>query len=347
MMSNQQPVAAWRLPSYRCSWVLPWPYRLAAGGGSSPSAGSGGGGVAPDVQTIQITQKSLAINAQKDISINSSTAVAVDLSPANFTSSTAADYKVVGDFTLTCNGVKQSSLTGTWVVAAGTPNTTSFAATSSVSFTGAPNAATCTIAGNVTATRGSVTSNTLPITATFTTVAALTCVAPTVAVKLGNTTVCASPVGVVINDSNFSKIPAGCGEVTHNPLDQCFQDFLPKVKFHETPAKATGAAISPLTNIANDGPVLFGCFIDKFDNTTCKIFLKDTGTIFANGGVNQATSHESLQVDRVFGSDKGSVTRIAQTGECFEMGWFPPTTQAGVSSNIWGNVKINCPALLK
>ena len=59
------------------------------------------------------------------------------------------------------------------------------------------------------------------------------------------------------------------------------------MKFRETPAKATGAAVSPVTNIANDGPVLFGCFIDKFDNTTCKIFLKDTQSLATVGLTNQ------------------------------------------------------------
>ena len=86
--------------------------------------------------------------------------------PANFSTSSAADYKVNGDFSVTCNSIKQSSLTGAWTVTAPGLN---FVATSSVSFTGLPYAATCMISGDVIATRGIVSSNNLPVTATFTT----------------------------------------------------------------------------------------------------------------------------------------------------------------------------------
>ena len=149
----------------------------ACGGGGGSTASTPGTSVVtpgtsvvtPAVQAIQITNKSLAIDGQKDIPIGSSTTVSIDLVPANFSSSSTADYKVSGDFTVTCNGVKQSSLTGVWTVTA--PGLNAFVATSSVTFTGAPYAASCTMAANVTATRGSVTSIALPITATFTTAA--------------------------------------------------------------------------------------------------------------------------------------------------------------------------------
>lgn len=121
--------------------------------------------------SIALTLASVAINGKGDVAKDTSTTVVVNLTSSGFATSAASDFAVTGPATVTCNGIKQQSLTGAFLVAAAAPNASSYVVTGSVSFTGAPNATTCTIVMNVIATRGSVSSNTLPVTATFTTVA--------------------------------------------------------------------------------------------------------------------------------------------------------------------------------
>ena len=152
------------------------------------ACGGGGGGSATDLvvtlppivvtppvvvvpSSIALTLASVGINGKGDVPKDATTAVVINITPSSFATSAASDFTVTGPATVTCNGIKQQSFSGAWVVAATAPNASSYVATGSVSFTGAPNATTCTIAMSVIATRGSVSSNTLPVTATFTTVA--------------------------------------------------------------------------------------------------------------------------------------------------------------------------------
>lgn len=178
------------------------------------------------------------------------------------------------------------------------------------------------------------------------TVEASPCVAPKVAAKVGTLDVCATPVGIKV--STFYKVPAGCVEVTHDMFEKCWLDFATSksgVQWVQTSARAAGAAVNPINGAANDGPTISGCYIDKADNAICSFFMIDTGRVFANGGVNYRTSHDDLQKDWVAGSQEGIISHVIPEDKCYNMAWFPPTTQPGVSSNIWDNLPIVCPAL--
>jgi hypothetical protein len=129
-------------------------------------------------------------------------------------------------------------------------------------------------------------------------------------------------------------------------FEKCWLDFAASksgVQWVQTPARATGAAVNPINGGANDGPALFGCYIDKADNHICNIFMSDTGRVFANGGVNWTTVHENLQMDWVTGSQEGIISHGTPGDKCYNLTWFPPTTQSGISSNIWDNIPITCP----
>ena len=287
-----------------------------------------------------------SIDGKTGVSTNVAAVISAEFTPVNFTNPTAAMFSAATSTgaTFSCGGVKVNSGIFSPFSITQVTGTAKFTVTSSFSMTGLPALTNCIFSLPLTITGGGVASNPVTIGFSFTTAAApVACAAPTVSAKLGSTTVCANPVGTKVLD--LKKIPTGCAETSHNPKDQCFQDFIPQVKWLQTPARATGAAVSPVTGIANDGPVLFGCYIDKWDNTQCDIFLADTGTVFANGGVNLTTQHFTLQREWTAPTAKGEIHRLTPEGKCYELSWFPPTTQVGVNSNTWANIETTCPAL--
>lgn len=124
------------------------------------------------------------------------------------------------------------------------------------------------------------------------------------------------------------EIPAGCTSW----FQQCWKDLVKNggMKFIETPQVMTGI---------NSRPIVFAFYKNASGLWNALPIYRDTGELVGaeiSGGV-------SVEVDWVIGTTHGIIQHDLSLNTCYEMTWYPPTTQSGVSSNIWGNKQISCP----
>jgi hypothetical protein len=170
---------------------------------------------------------------------------------------------------------------------------------------------------------------TLTATATFTTTGKA-CAAPTFYNPTLDT--CEYPAGVKVSTAN--TLPQGCT----SPTQQCWKDAITNgtVKLIATPATMTGYSDRPLlfayfknTSTANGVTGLWN---------TLPVYADDVAPI--GGDIAHGVYEE---IDWVYGTSKGIIFHDNATHLCYEMVWYPPTTQPGANSNVWANTTVACP----
>jgi hypothetical protein len=170
---------------------------------------------------------------------------------------------------------------------------------------------------SVTASAVDLAGNTGTVSGTITTVADPTAWWPPTTI---------TPVGVKVFGAGL--IPAGCTSWTQ----QCWKDLVKNggMKFIETPAVMVGS---------NSRQIVAPFYQNASGFWNILPTYKDTGEP-VGGDIGSGVS---IEIDWAQGTTRGFIVHEKVSGHCYEMAWYPPTTQQGVASNIWDSVQVTCP----
>ena len=105
----------------------------------------------------------------------------------------------------------------------------------------------------------------------------------------------------------------------------------------------TGAE-SPL----NTRPVVIAFYLDNKIGYNGQDGLYHTNIIYADtgekiGGNDITDGGLATDTEWVVGNNLGVLFYDRRSGKCWQLKWNPPTTQSGVSSNVWDYITVPCP----
>ncbi len=204
----------------------------------------------------------------------------------------------------------------------------------------APNLTICSISGNVSGkgTGGATDPATVSVNNTFTTEAAVAAFWPP-----KNLT----PMGVKVLGTEFSQLPAGCTSVYATPFTPssgfsvCWKDFVTANKMKWVQTSRTMVGTTPIAQATR--PIVFAAFITLTGRHQVMTMYADTGELINQGEIINEGQVSPLGIDFMFGNDQGYIFREKTSSICYQWRWNPPTTVAGVSSNVWDFASVTCP----
>ena len=291
------------------------------------ACGGGGGSSAPTVVTPPVVVPPVVVVTPPTIMLQSITPAS---GAVNVPTTYSVDFKFAhtnassftADFKSTCNGVPVTESTIGVAVIETIGNLST--ATIKVTVTGMPNNAACKIeAKEVTAT-GSGGSVSIGASTAFTTIAATPATwYQTIITKL-------------VQVFGANRLPETCFLET----DPCWVNLLANgtVKVVETPALMTGAVGSGNGRDTATRPVVAAYYRSAKGLWNISIVYRDTGKLIS-GGITGGIVNE---IDWVVGIDEGFLVHEKETDSCFKLMWHPPTTVAGVRSNVWAFTPASC-----
>lgn len=295
---------------------------LAACGGGSPAGNTCSNGAsdyptctpptaAPTITLASVTPAQGAVDVP----------VATDVTFVyNYTDTTSF---TTGTASATCNGTAVASTVGTPTNDAGKHQVTVTISVSSM-----PNGTGCTVSLNtVTATGTGGSKNASTASVSFTTVAAASWWPPkTIA-----------PMGTKVYGTDAVRLPVSCTSET----EQCWKDLVMSgdIKWVSTSVTMVGF---------NNRPIVIAVFVDNKVGYNGQDGLYHTHLFYADTG-EKATNQDitdggnAIDLDWVVGNAEGALLRDKRDSKCWQLKWNPPTTQTGVSSNVWDYTQVTCP----
>lgn len=137
---------------------------------------------------------------------------------------------------------------------------------------------------------------------------------------------CVAPKGVWVVGAN--QLSPGCTSW----YQDCWKE---PTKLIATSATMTGVSSRPIMlGFFRDVNGLWG-YSPMFADEGLPVFTTPTWGTGISGSTTQG-------IDQMKGTDYGFLAQ-ATNGLCYEIRWFPPTTQTGVGSSVWANIPVTCP----
>lgn len=152
-----------------------------------------------------------------------------------------------------------------------------------------------------------------------------------------------TPMGVKVFGTEFSQLPAGCTSVylpyPSKEFSACWKDFVVanKAEWLQTTVKMTGSGAA-----FQDRPIIFSAFVTPKGKYQVLTMFGDTGDLMNPAAdIDVQVAHDVI--DFVVGNDQGYIIREKTSTNCYQWRWNPPTTVAGVGSNVWNFLSVTCP----
>ncbi len=150
-----------------------------------------------------------------------------------------------------------------------------------------------------------------------------------------------TPMGTKVYGSEAVRLPVDCTKESQ----QCWKDL---VKSGAIKWLATSATMTGLESPLNTRPVVIAFYLDNKIGYNGQVGLYHTHIIYADtgekiGGTDITNGGSASDVDWVVGNNLGVLFRDKRSGACLQLKWNPPTTQSGVSSNVWDFIIVPCP----
>ncbi len=238
----------------------------------------------------------------------------------NYTNATSFAPGIVS---ASCNGTAVASSASAPVDDAGKQQVTV-----KVNVSAMPNSTGCTVSLNtVTATGTGGSKNASTVITSFTTIAAAAWWPPKNV----------APMGTKVFGTDLTQLPADCTSETQ----QCWKDLVMSgaIKFVSTSATMVGF---------NNRPIVIANFYDAKMGNNGPYGLYHTHLVYADtgekvGGNDITNGGMAVDLDWNVGNAEGELFRDLRDGACWQLRWNPPTTQSGVSSNVWNYTLVTCP----
>jgi hypothetical protein len=125
------------------------------------------------------------------------------------------------------------------------------------------------------------------------------------------------------------RLPVTCISETQ----QCWKDLVTSgaIKWLTTPAVMTGY---------NGRPITIAVYIDNKIGYNGQDGLYHAQLVYADtgekaGAIDITDGGLAVDLDWIVGNAQGALFRDKRDGNCWQLKWNPPTTQTGISSNVW------------